>query len=117
MPVDPSAYVLEVEPLYLGADVKAVGLELIDRESREPARGADAARIWAAALPALAGAEPWALDFFSHLERLREFCRGHEIAFREAANRCVVVAPPGAEPLAALAQRFAGEPSGLRAAE
>src|SRR5207245_3334546 len=69
MPVDPSPYVLEVEPLYLGADVKAVGLELIDRESREPARGADAARIWAAALPVLAAAEPWVLDFFSHLER------------------------------------------------
>src|SRR5437870_1605920 len=89
MPVDPSPYVLEVEPLYLGADVKAVGLELIDRESREPARGADAARIWAAALPVLAAAEPWVLDFFSHLERVREFCRRHEIAFREAANRRV----------------------------
>ncbi len=117
MPVDSSAYMLEVEPLYLGADVKAVGLELIDRESREPARGADAARIWAAALPALAGAEPWALDFFSHLERLREFCRGHEIAFREAANRCVVVPPPGAEALAELIERFAGETFGVRAGE
>lgn len=115
MPVGPLPYVLEVEPFDLGADVKAVGLELIDRESREPARGGDAARIWSAALPALAGAEPWALDFFSHLERLREFCRRHEIAFREAASRCVVIAPPGAELLTALVERFAGETFGVRA--
>src|SRR3989442_9765103 len=100
MPVDPSPYVLEVEPLYLGADVKAVGLELIDSASREPARGAHAACIWAAALPVLAAAEPWALDFFSHLERVREFCRRHEIAFRAAADRGVVIPPPRAQPLA-----------------
>ena len=37
-------YVMEVEPLDLGADVKAVGLDLLEIESREPARGSDAAR-------------------------------------------------------------------------
>ncbi len=68
-------YVLEVEPLDLGADVKAVGLDLVEIESREPARGADAARLWAATLGALPGTEPWALDFFAHLDRVRDFCR------------------------------------------
>ena len=71
-------YVMEVEPLDLGADVKAVGLDLMEVESREPARGADAARIWAATLGALPGTEPWALDFFAHLDRVREYCRLHE---------------------------------------
>ena len=104
-----------MEPLDLGADVKAIGLELIDPESREPAHGADAAHIWSAALPALAGAEPWALDFFSHLERLREFCHRREIAFREAASRCIVIAAPRVEALSALVERFAGETFGVRA--
>ena len=48
-------YVLEVEPLDLGADVKAVGLDLMEVESREPASGSDATRMWAATLIALAG--------------------------------------------------------------
>ena len=39
-------YLLEVEPLDLGEDVKAVGLELIEPENREPVRGADAAGGW-----------------------------------------------------------------------
>ena len=43
-------YVLEVEPLDLGANVKAVGLDLVEIESREPAHGIDAAKLWAAAL-------------------------------------------------------------------
>ena len=109
------AYLLEVEPLDLGADVKAVGLELVERESREPVRGAEAARVWGAVFAALAGAEPWVLDFFSHLDRLRDFCRLHDIAYREAAKRCIVIAPPGAEPLVALLQRFEGETFGVRA--
>src|ERR1700681_2464765 len=92
-------YVMEVEPLDLGADVKAVGLDLMEVESREPARGGDAARIWAATLAALAGAEPWALDFFAHLDRVRGFCRLHEIPFEEKiSDRCLIIPapPPGA---------------------
>ena len=34
-------YSLEIEALGLGEDVRAVGLELIETESREPARGAE----------------------------------------------------------------------------
>jgi hypothetical protein len=113
--MEPFAYRLEVEPLDLGADVKSLGLELLDRESREPVRGADAARIWGAVLPALAGSEPWALDFFSHLDRLREFCRLHKIAYREAARRCIVIASPRPEQLAALLGRFESETFGARA--
>jgi hypothetical protein len=111
----PSPYLLEVEPLDLGADVKAVGLELIERESREPLRGAEAARVWSVVLPALAGAEPWGLDFFSHLHRLREYCRAHGVAYREAAERCIVIAALEAAPLAALFERFEGETFGARA--
>jgi len=113
--MDAPAYLLEVEPLDLGVDVKAVGLELVERESREPLRGADAARVWGAALAVLAGAEPWALDFFSHLDRVRDFCRAHDIAYREAAKRCIVIASPGAEPLGQLLERFEGETFGARA--
>ncbi len=109
-----AAYLLEVESLDLGADVKAVGLELMERESREPLRGAEAARIWSAVLPAVADAEPWALDFFSHLDRLREYCRSHQIAYREAAQRCMVIASPEAGPLAGLVQRFQRETFGVR---
>jgi hypothetical protein len=70
-------YVMEIEPLDLGADVKAVGLDLMEVESREPAHGNDAARIWAATLIALPGTEPWGLDFFAHLDRVREYCSLH----------------------------------------
>jgi hypothetical protein len=106
---------LEVEALDLGADVKAVGLELIDAESREPLPAGQSARIWARAIAALVGAEPWALDFFSHLERVREFCARHEIEFRDAAARTLVIAPPATEQLEALFERFAGETFGARA--
>jgi hypothetical protein len=109
-------YVLEVEPLDLGADVKAVGLDLMEVESREPARGREASRIWAATLAALAGIEPWALDFFAHLERVRAYCRLHEIAFEEKiSNRCLVVSAPAPKPLSGLIERFAGETFGARA--
>ena len=109
-------YVLEVEPLDLGADVKAVGLDLVEIESREPARGADAARLWAATLGALPGTEPWALDFFSHLDRVREYCRLRGVAFEEKASghSLVIPAPPG-NALVDLVERFAGETFGVRA--
>jgi len=109
-------YILEVEPLDLGADVKAVGLELVKMESREPARGAGAARVWAAALSSLAGTEPWVLDFFSHLDRVREYCRLHDVSFEEKASghSLVIPSPPG-EALAGLFERFEGETFGARA--
>src|ERR1700675_3291179 len=62
-----SVYLLEIEPLDLGADVRAMGLELTEAdENREPIRGTDAARIWSRVLRAVASPENWALDFFSH---------------------------------------------------
>ena len=109
-------YVLEVEPLDLGADVKAVGLDLVEIESREPARGADAARLWAAALGALPGTEPWALDFFSHLDRVRDYCRKRGVAFEEkASGHSLVVPAPSGDALVGLVERFAGETFGARA--
>jgi len=107
-------YSLDVQAMDLGAESKAVGLELIETESREPLRGDEAAAIWAAVFPALTNEEPWVLDFFSHLERVREFCNGHEITFREAAGRCLVVPQPEAGKLRELLGRFAGETFGLR---
>jgi len=110
-------YSLDVQSMDLGSEVKAAGLELIETESREPLRGEKAAEIWAAAIPALAGEDFWVVDFFSHLERVREFCKMREIAFRENASRCLVVPQPSAEDLQALLARFAPETFGLRAGE
>ena len=109
------AFSLDVEALDLGPDVKAVGLELLETESREPVRGKDAAVIWAAVFPALAVNEEFVVDFFSHLERVREFCKRHEIHFREAAERCLVVPQPSEAQLDELFQRFEGETFGVRA--
>jgi hypothetical protein len=117
--LDPSAlelppFSLDVEALDLGADVKAVGLELLETESREPVRGKDAALIWAAVFPALAANEFFVVDFFSHVERVREFCKLHDIQYREAAERCLVLPQPGEAQLAELFQRFEGETFGVR---
>lgn len=106
---------LDVETLDLGPDVKAVGLELLETESREPVRGQDAATIWAAVFPALAVNEMYVVDFFSHLDRVREFCKLHEIHFREAAERCLVLPQPSATQLQEIFQRFEGETFGVRA--
>lgn len=107
---------LEVEPLDLGTDVRAVGLELVEAdENREPVRGHDAAMIWSRVLPATAGNETWALDFFSHLDRVRDYCERHEIRYRDAAERSLVIPAPGAEVLEALVDRFQSETFGVRA--
>ena len=112
--LDLPAFSLDVEVLTLGADVKAVGLELLGTESREPVRGADAAQIWSAALPVLAGEEYYVVDFFSHLDRVREFCDTHEILYRDAAERCLVAPKPTQEQLLELFGRFEAETFGFR---
>jgi hypothetical protein len=111
-----SAYILEIEPLDLGPDVRAIGLELAEAdENREPVRGLDAARIWSRVLRATAGSEDWALDFFSHLERVRDFCDRHHVAYREAAQRSMVIPAPDASTLQDLLDRFQNETFGARA--
>lgn len=107
-------YSLDVQAMDLGQDVKAVGMELIETESREPLRGPQASAIWAPALVALAGGESYVLDFFSHLDRVREFSAAHAIAVREAASRCLVIPQPSLELLRQLLVRFEGETFGLR---
>jgi hypothetical protein len=55
------------------------------------------------------------VDFFSHIERVREFCKMRETALREAAERCVVVPQPNQEQLRQIFERFEGETFGIRA--
>jgi len=111
------AYRLEIETMDLGADVRALGLGLAEAMTLEPATGAEAARIWACVLRAVAGEAPWALDFFSHLDRVRSFCEAHGIAYRQAAARCVVIHEPDEAALDALLARFEAETFGVRAGE
>ena len=113
--LDLPPFSLDVETLDLGPGVKAIGVELIETESREPVRGKDAIGIWSGVLPALIAQEPFAVDFFSHLDRVRAFCAGRKIDFREAAGRCIVVPQPGEEQLSDLLERFEGETFGVRA--
>ena len=108
-------YSLDVQQLDLGEQTKAVGLELVETEDREPVRGREAAEMWAAIFPALAAQEHFSVDFFSHLERVRDFCKAHQIAFREAAERCLVILGPKQAKLQELFGRFAGETFGIRA--
>lgn len=106
---------LDVEALDLGPGIKAVGLDLIETNNREPVRGQQAAEIWSAIFPALAGDEHYAVDFFSHLERVREFCAARDIKFREASTRCIVLPQPRQSQLFQLFERFEGETFGIRA--
>lgn len=108
-------YSLDVETLDLGPGIKAIGMELVETENREPLRGPDAIAIWSSTFPALIAQEPYAIDFFSHLDRVRDFCSSRKIAFREAAGRCIVVPQPAQEQLRELLERFEGETFGLRA--
>ena len=108
-------YRLEIESLDLGPDVRAVGLELLDPETREPVTGSVAAGVWGALVIALAGKEPWSIDFFAHLERVRDFCRQRTIAFREPNPHAIVIPQPAYEHLQPLFERFAGETFGIRA--
>jgi hypothetical protein len=107
---------LDVEPLDLGADVKAISVELVDPGvDREPIRGEEAVKTWSRVLPALAGKEPWAFDFYSHLDRVRDFCTTHGIKFREAGTRCLVIPAPEPAQLEELLTRFEAETFGARA--
>jgi len=109
--------ILEAEPLDLGAEIRAVGIELVeDAENREPVRGEDAARLWSRVIPALAGQEAWALDFFSHVDRVREYCKFHALDFREAAEgHCIVIPSIESAKLEELIARFETETFGVRA--
>lgn len=107
-------YSLDVQAMDLGNEVKAVGLELVETENREPVRGNEGAEIWSEIFPALAGKEPFAVDFFSHLDRVREFCKARKIEWREAAERCLVISSPSTQELRQLLARFEGETFGLR---
>lgn len=106
---------LEVEPLDLGQDIHAVGIDLVEGPDREPVRGEDAARVWSNVLPAIAGKELWVLDFFSHLDRVREFCLARKIEFREASKRSIVVPALRTDALYDLFKRFEMETFGMRA--
>jgi len=111
------AFSLDVQALDLGAEVKAVGLELLETESREPVRGGEAVEFWAAAFPLLAGGEPFGLDFFSHLDRVRDFCAAQQISFHESGARSLLVPEPSGEQFEQLLARFEAETFGLRAGE
>jgi hypothetical protein len=106
---------LDVEALDLGPGVKAVGLELVETENREPVRGKQAADIWSAIFPALALEEFYVVDFFSHIDRVLDFCKARKIEFREAGGRCLVLPQPRQSQLFQLFERFEGETFGIRA--
>ena len=113
--LDLPAFSLEVQALDLGAEVKAVSLEILETENREPVRGKQATDFWAAVFPLLTANEPFTLDFFSHLDRVRDFCASRQIAFREAGPRCIVIQQPAQEQLQQLFERFETETFGFRA--
>ena len=109
-------HLLDIEPMDLGPDVRAVGLELVEAdENREPVHGKDAARIWSRVFWATTGKEPWALDFFSHIDRIRDYCQNHQLAYREASQRSIVIPAPELPQLEALFDRFQNETFGARA--
>ncbi|MGA8143868.1 MAG: hypothetical protein WB987_08285 [Candidatus Acidiferrales bacterium] len=111
-------YVLDVEPLDLGPDVRAIGLELVEAdENREPVRGPAAAKIWSRVLTATAATTAWGLDFFSHLDRVKEYCQRHTIDFHEASHRSLVIPAPDLNVLEPLLDRFQNETFGARAGD
>jgi hypothetical protein len=114
-PLELPPFSLDVESLDLGAETKAVGLELLETENREPVKGKEAAAIWAAVFPALTANETFVIDFFSHIDRVRDFCQMNDIPFREAAERCLVLRQPSETQLVQLFERFEGETFGMRA--
>src|SRR5450432_2751720 len=114
-PLELPPFSLDVQAMDLGPGVKAVGLELVETENREPVRGPQAAEIWSAVVPSLTADDTYVVDFFSHVDRVTEFCTTHEIKFREGAGRCLVLPEPSQEQLRELFERFEKETFGLRA--
>ena len=109
---------LDVEPLDLGPDVKAIGLDLTDPEAEgEPVRGPEATKIWSLVIPAVAANIPWAFDFFSHLDRVRAYCESHGVDCLDVSARSLVIPSPAPEKLEPLLQRFEAETFGARAGE
>jgi hypothetical protein len=115
--LDLPAFSLDVQALDLGADVKAVSLEILETESREPVRGKQATDFWAAAFPLLTANDCFVLDFFGHLDRVRDFCTTKQIVFREAGPRCIVIPQPTQEQLQQIFERFEAETFAFRAGE
>jgi len=115
--LDLPAFSLDVEALDLGADVKAVSMEILETESREPVRGKQATDFWAAVFPLLAGDEPFVLDFFSHLDRVRDFCAAKQIGFRLAGPRSIVIPQPSHEQLKQIFERFEAETFAFRSGD
>lgn len=109
---------LDVQPLDLGSDVRSVGLDLMEAdENQEPVRGSDAARVWSRVLQAVTGTgtDAWVLDFFGHLNRVRDFCDRRGISYREVSQRSLVVPAPEPDALESLIERFQNETFGARA--
>src|SRR5260370_14515072 len=88
--LDLPAFSLDVQALDLGADVKAVSMEILETESREPVRGKQATNFWSAVFPLLTAGEPFVLYLFIHLYRVRDFCAASEISFPQACTRSIV---------------------------
>lgn len=108
---------LTVEPLDLGPDVRALALNLSDSEDEEPVAGGEAAALWSRALLSLAGDGPLVLDFFAHLDRVREFCQNQDVRFRETAAGGIAVTDTDPDALGRLMKRFETETWGARAGE
>lgn len=109
-------FLLDIEPLDLGSEVRSVGVDLVQAdENREPVRGSEASRVWSLILPVLVGDQNWALDFFSHIDRVRDYCERHGVTFREANQRSIVIPAPDPKQLESLIDRFQNETFGARA--
>ena len=80
-------YLLEIEPLDIGEDVRAMGLELTEAdENREPIRGAEAAKIWSRVLRAVAGEKAGRSIFSATWSRSGITARGMRLNFAMRAN-------------------------------
>jgi hypothetical protein len=105
---------LLIEPMDIGPEVRAIALTLVDAETDEPVT-AGAGAVWARVLRALARPEPLVLDFFSHVDRVREYCRAHGVAFLETCAHGLTVIEEEPERVAGLLERFRVETFGARA--